>query len=105
MGAEGNIALSCKQLIMEPRIELATCLFVLPTTFYWLIIAPQKPATQPPRPAPLESDLPKAKEGISKMILDSPAAMLKGPAPDYEMARRQLRRDVDELRLLAEATL
>ena len=43
----------CKQLIMEPRIELATCLFVLPTTFYWLIIAPQKPATQPPRPAPL----------------------------------------------------
>ena len=38
------------------------------------------------------------------MILDSPA-MLKGPAPDYEMARRQLRRDVDELRLLAEATL
>ena len=39
------------------------------------------------------------------MILDSPAAMLKGPAPDYEMARRQLRRDVDELRLLAEATL
>ena len=39
------------------------------------------------------------------MILDSPAAMFKGPAPDYEMARRQLRRDVDELRLLAEATL
>ena len=53
----------------------------------------------------LESELPRAKEGISEMILDSPAAMFKGPAPDYEMARRQLRRDVDELRLLAEATL
>ena len=38
------------------------------------------------------------------MQLDS-AAISKGPAPDYEMARRQLRRDVNELRLLAEVTL
>ena len=38
------------------------------------------------------------------MKLDS-VAISKGPAPEYEMARRQLRRDVNELRLLAEATL
>ena len=33
------------------------------------------------------------------------AAISKVPTPDYEMARRQLRRDVNELRLLAETTL
>ena len=38
------------------------------------------------------------------MNFDS-AAVSKGPSADYEMARRQLRRDVNELRLLAEATL
>ena len=33
------------------------------------------------------------------------AEMSEGPAPDYETAKRQLRRDVNELRLLAEVTL
>ena len=44
------------------------------------------------------------KEEVSKIELDS-AAISKGPAPVYEMARRQLRRDVNELRLLAEVAL
>ena len=38
------------------------------------------------------------------MNFDS-AAISKSPSADYEMARRQLRRDVNELKLLAEATL
>ena len=33
------------------------------------------------------------------------AEMSEGPGPDYEMARMQLRRDVNELRLVAEVTL
>ena len=33
------------------------------------------------------------------------AEMSEGPGRDYEMARRQLRRDVNELRLVAESTL
>ena len=51
-----------------------------------------------------EKGHPIEKDGVSKMKLDS-TAISNGPGPDYEMARRQLRRDVNELRLLAEATL
>ena len=47
---------------------------------------------------------PSTKERDYKRKFD-PAAISKGPTPDYEFARRQLRRDVNELRLLAEATL
>ena len=46
----------------------------------------------------------KERPSVSKMNFDS-AAVSKGPSADYEMARRQLRRNVNELRLLAEATL